>query len=102
MQQVCHDLDAAAQVRSNASGDCAVSWCDVVTLHNTYFLQPSVGYTAVSTSLPRVFIMLMVVRCRKGQATNEMLFGGVSLGQNQQESLTVMQETAEKGIKVDV
>lgn len=40
--------------------------------------------------------------CSKGQPTNEMLFGGVSLGQSQQESLEVMKETADRGIKVDV
>ncbi len=39
---------------------------------------------------------------RKGQATNEMLFGGVSLGQSQQQSLKRMTDTAEKGIDVDV
>ncbi|KAF6266592.1 hypothetical protein COO60DRAFT_1632685 [Scenedesmus sp. NREL 46B-D3] len=39
---------------------------------------------------------------RKGQPTNEMLFGGVSLSENQQESLVVMKETADKGIEVDV
>ncbi|WIA09119.1 hypothetical protein OEZ85_008531 [Tetradesmus obliquus] len=39
---------------------------------------------------------------RKGQPTNEMLFGGVSLSENQQESLVVMKETADKGIQVDV
>jgi hypothetical protein len=42
------------------------------------------------------------VLCRKGQPTNEMLFGGVSLSENQQESLVVMKETADKGIEVDV
>lgn len=39
---------------------------------------------------------------RKGQATNEMLFGGVSLGEGQQESLEVMTKTAERGIEVDL
>lgn len=39
---------------------------------------------------------------RKGQATNEMLFGGVSLSESQQESLVVMTKTAEKGIEVDI
>lgn len=40
---------------------------------------------------------------RKGQPTNEMLFGGVSLGQGQQqESLDVMTKTAERGIEVDI
>eukprot|EP00878_Enallax_costatus_P001923 GHUV01002085.1.p1 GENE.GHUV01002085.1~~GHUV01002085.1.p1 ORF type:complete len:142 (+),score=26.23 GHUV01002085.1:161-586(+) len=39
---------------------------------------------------------------RKGQATNEMLFGGVSLSERQQESLEVMKDTADKGIKIDV
>jgi hypothetical protein len=38
----------------------------------------------------------------KGQATNEMLFGGVSLAPSQQESLEVMKETADRGINVDV
>lgn len=42
------------------------------------------------------------VPCRKGQATNEMLFGGVSLGEGQQESLEVMTKTAERGIEVDL
>lgn len=31
-----------------------------------------------------------------------MLFGGVSLSESQQESLEVMKDTADKGIKVDV
>lgn len=39
---------------------------------------------------------------RKGQPTNEMLFGGVSLAPSQQESLEAMKETADRGIKVDV
>lgn len=43
------------------------------------------------------------VCCRKGQPTNEMLFGGVSLGQGQQQdSLDVMTKTAERGIEVDI
>lgn len=40
---------------------------------------------------------------RKGQATNEMLFGGVSLGEGQQQqSLDVMTKTAERGLEVDL
>ncbi|KAI8476414.1 MAG: hypothetical protein J3K34DRAFT_401294 [Monoraphidium minutum] len=39
---------------------------------------------------------------RKGQATNEVLFGGVSLGTAQQESLERMKETQERGLDVDV
>ncbi|KAL6764386.1 hypothetical protein V8C86DRAFT_1783186 [Haematococcus lacustris] len=38
---------------------------------------------------------------RKGQPTNEMLFGGVSLGQAGAQSLDSMKEQAEKGIKVE-
>jgi hypothetical protein len=36
------------------------------------------------------------------QATNEMLFGGVSLGQSGAQSLDAMKEQADKGIEVDV
>eukprot|EP00195_Chlamydomonas_chlamydogama_P010511 CAMPEP_0202899736 /NCGR_PEP_ID=MMETSP1392-20130828/7882_1 /ASSEMBLY_ACC=CAM_ASM_000868 /TAXON_ID=225041 /ORGANISM="Chlamydomonas chlamydogama, Strain SAG 11-48b" /LENGTH=137 /DNA_ID=CAMNT_0049585991 /DNA_START=50 /DNA_END=463 /DNA_ORIENTATION=- len=38
---------------------------------------------------------------RKGQATNDVLFGGVSLGQSGVKSLDEMRKTAEKGIKVE-
>jgi hypothetical protein len=41
------------------------------------------------------------IACRKGQATNEMLFGGVSLGASGAESLNSMKEQAEKGIAVE-
>jgi hypothetical protein len=44
---------------------------------------------------------LMTFACRKGQATNEMLFGGVSLGASGAESLDSMKEQAEKGITVE-
>ncbi|KIY99594.1 hypothetical protein MNEG_8367 [Monoraphidium neglectum] len=39
---------------------------------------------------------------RKGQATNEVLFGGVSLGDSQRESLERMQKTQERGLDVDI
>jgi hypothetical protein len=40
---------------------------------------------------------------RKGQPTNEMLFGGVSLGEGQQQqSLDAMTQTAERGLEVDL
>lgn len=46
---------------------------------------------------------MLLALCRKGQPTNEMLFGGVSLGQGQQqESLDVMTKTAERGIEVEI
>ncbi len=38
----------------------------------------------------------------KGQATNEVLFGGVSLGEAQQQSLERMKQTQERGLDVDV
>lgn len=38
----------------------------------------------------------------KGQATNEVLFGGVSLGAAQQESLERMKQTQDRGLDVDV
>ncbi|GBF94089.1 hypothetical protein Rsub_07357 [Raphidocelis subcapitata] len=39
---------------------------------------------------------------RKGQATNEVLFGGVSLGEAQQQSLERMKQTQERGLDVDI
>lgn len=39
---------------------------------------------------------------RKGQGTNEVLFGGVSLGESGARSLEKMQGLADKGIEVDV
>jgi hypothetical protein len=38
----------------------------------------------------------------KGQATNEVLFGGVSLGDAQQQSLERMKQTQERGLDVDI
>jgi hypothetical protein len=45
---------------------------------------------------------LLFAACRKGQPTNEMLFGGVSLSESQRESLGVMKETADKGIDIEL
>eukprot|EP00877_Chromochloris_zofingiensis_P000311 jgi/Chrzof1/10280/Cz04g35140.t1 len=39
---------------------------------------------------------------RKGQGTNDILFGGVSLSESQQRALQQMKQTAERGIDVDV
>lgn len=38
----------------------------------------------------------------KGQDTNQVLFGGGSLAQQQQQTLDRVKETADKGIKIDV
>jgi hypothetical protein len=54
------------------------------------------------TALSEVFFCLPALTFRKGQATNEMLFGGASLGDAQQESMVLMKETADKGIEVDL
>ncbi len=62
-------------------------------------------WTRTRTKLaPWVTIMLcclsLLARRRKGQATNEMLFGGVSLGKTGATSLDAMTEQAEKGIEI--
>lgn len=38
---------------------------------------------------------------RKGQATNDVLFGGVSLGKSGAKTLDEMKKTAERGIKIE-
>lgn len=39
---------------------------------------------------------------RKGQGTNEMLFGGVSLAETQQQSLDKMKNLQDKGLDVEI
>lgn len=53
--------------------------------------------------LPTHFSWFLVpcVACRKGQATNDVLFGGVSLGKEGVKTLEEMRKTAEKGIKIE-
>ena len=40
--------------------------------------------------------------CSKGQATNEVLFGGVSLGDQQRQALDKIKQTADRGLDVEL
>jgi hypothetical protein len=44
----------------------------------------------------------LLLQHSKGQGTNEMLFGGVSLGEAQQRSMDSMKSAADRGLEVEV
>jgi hypothetical protein len=44
----------------------------------------------------------MHAACRKGQALNDVLFGGVSLNPDSVKSLETLQKTADRGLDIEM